>query len=308
MAQSPPATKMGRTGFSRPIVVLASVAVLMIVLVLLLRVNDDESSATSSSNVPTQSESEQCIAGGVDCSVPPLELCVNARGVPVDCSAVLADAAQSESSTSMGEWLLVGAVVLAPFALVLGPLGWRAVRRTRRRNIEAFEAGLADVLERGFDLVDDPRPERFVLQQACQRAQRVLVREGNPRVWLFERERTISAIREAWPVRSAVVELATPVPTMRLVPVVSGNGGTRRYRNVSATDAGEVLQRVLDLLEEAFPNVVAATTGDLLEVHTPPRVKQSFEALIEPLSLSAVADLADAIATALVAHASEPSA
>lgn len=133
------------------------------------------------------------------------------------------------------------------------------------------------------------------------------MREGDPTVWLFERERTMSSVREAWPVRSAVVELAAPVPALRLVPVATGDQATRRHRTVGATDRSDLLQDVLLLLGDAHPDVIVITAGDPLEVHTPPPGQQWFEALPEPFGLSAVADLAEVIADTLVAHAGEPS-
>lgn len=307
MGQPRWATKAGRTTFSRPIVAVAAIGVLMVLLVLLRHLDDDGSSSTPAPGGPLPAAAAPCVAGGVDCPAPPLQLCLDARGARVDCSAVLADTS-APSSTSGWDWLLIAVVVIAPFALVLGPLGWRAVCRTRRRNREAFDAGLPDLLERGFVLADDPRPERFAVQQACQRSQRVLVREGDPTMWLLERERTMSSVREAWPVRSAVVELTAPVPVLRLIPVAADNQGTRRYRTVGGNDGSDLLQDLLRLLADAHPDVIVLTAGDLLEVHTPPGGKQWFEALPEPLGLSAVADLAEAIAATLVAHAGEPSA
>lgn len=294
MATASWARKTGRTGFSRPIVALASVAVLMILLVLLRQVNDEDSSSIPSSNVPTPSQSEQCVAGGVDCAAPPLQLCVDARGARVDCSAVLAEAAQPQSSTSMGEWLLVGAVVLAPFVLVLGPLGWRAARRTRRRNAAAFASDAAALAALGFVAEVDPTPSVFAVEQARGRATRALARPGPPQIWLFEAERPSLLPFDGWPSRSAVMEPELPLPSGALLPMRERKGAGR-YRGTFARspEADALVRAVLPVLERRRGQVSLVVGGGVVELRSvaPQRV--------EPLALSDLAALAVEVAAAL---------
>lgn len=286
MPHSPWVTKSGRTGFSRPIVALAAVAALIIVLTLLHRVDDDTSSTVSSSP-PTASPAAGCGAGGPDCPNPLLQLCLDDRGDRIDCSGVLADRAPSSSSTSAGEWLLVGAVALAPFALVLGPLGWRAARRTRRRNAAAFAADAGARKAMGFEDAPEPGSAVFALAQAWRRATRSLVREGPPPVWLFEFERPTGLAFDRWPTRSAVFVPETPLPSGSLVPMRERGGASRFRGTFPRSPAGDgVVQAVGPLLDRRRGKVALVIGGGLVELRTVAAPGT------EPLTLSALAELA----------------
>lgn len=292
MPHSPWVTKSGRTGFSRPIVALASVAALIILLTLLHRVDDDTSSTVSSS-LPTASPAERCGAGVGDCPAP-LELCSDASGARIDCAVVLSDPAPSSSGTSVGEWFLVGVVVLAPFVLVLGPLGWRTVRRTRRRNAAAFAADAAAREAMGFVDARDPAPTVFALEQAWRRAARRLVRPGPPPLWLFEFERSSGAAFDRWPTRSAVFVPVATLPSGALVPMRGRDGATRWRRTLPSSAAADAVVRAVEaVLDGRSGQVALIVGGGLVELRAvaAPRA--------EPLALSALADVALDVAAAV---------
>lgn len=293
MGQPRWATKAGRTTFSRPIVAVAAIGVLMVLLVLLRPLDDDGSSSTTPPGGSLPAAAQPCVAGGVNCPAPPLQLCLDARGARIDCSAVLTDTS-APSSTSGWDWLLIAVVVITPFALVLGPLAWRTVRRTRRRNAEAFAADAGALQALGFVQVDDPHPAVFALAQACRRAERVLAREGVPRIWLFEVEHTTSLAMDRWPTRAAVFEPVAPLPSGALLPIAARKGPTRYRRTFAAGGPADALvAAVTPILDERPGQLVVAFGAGVVEL----RAVASPGAT--PLALSAVAAAAIEVAAAL---------
>lgn len=283
------------TGVGRPAALLGLVAALALVLLLLPHLDPSPTGPAATGNVTTADDLDECLAGGADgCAIPQLRQCL--RGdVAVSCDDIVVSEPSTASSTA-GDTVLVGLVVLAPFVLVLGPLGWRAARRTRRRNAAAFVAD-ADAREAmGFAVAADPAPTVFALEQAWQRATRALVREGPSPVWLFEFERPTSLVFDRWPTRSAVFLPEAGLPSGSLVPMRE-RGGASRFRGTfpRSPEGDAVVRAVGPLLDRRSGQVALVIGGGLVELRTVPAPGT------EPLRLSALADLALDVVNAIEA-------
>lgn len=285
----------GRSGLGRPVLMVAAVAGIALVLLLLPHLDDTPTAPAPSDDLPTSAAFEQCLAAGPEgCAIPELRQCLQDGSVASCPDLRLAAPAASDGGAGPGDVLLVWLVVLAPFVLVLGPLGWRAVRRTKRRNADAFAAERAALEALGFVAEDDPTPSVFALDQARRRAIRALVRDGTTRIWLFEVERPFSLAFDGWPIRSAVLEPALPLPTGALVPMRERKG-TARYRGTfgRSPESEALVRAVVPVLERRRGQVSVVVRGGLIELRStaPPRT--------EPVALSVLADLAVELVAAL---------
>ncbi|HMQ26580.1 MAG TPA: hypothetical protein PKA98_11380 [Acidimicrobiales bacterium] len=273
-------------GVGRPAVLLGLVAALALVLLALPHLDPSPTAPAATGNVATAEDLDQCLAGGADgCTIPELRQCLQGD-VAVSCDDIVVSEPSTTSSTT-GDTVLVGLFVLAPFVLVLGPLGWRAARRTRRRNVAAFAAD-ADAREAmGFVAASDPAPAVFALEQAWQRATRTLVREGPPPVWLFELERPMGLVFDRWPTRSAVFVPEMPLPSGALVPTRERGGASRFRGTFPRSPAGDAVVRAVGpLLDRRRGQVALVIGGGLVELRTVAAPGT------EPLTLSALAEMA----------------
>lgn len=278
------------SGVGRPAVLLGLVAALALVLLLLPHLDPSPTAPAATGNVATATDLEQCLAGGADgCAIPELRQCLEGD-VAESCDDIVVSEPSEATSTAdsgVGDTVLVWLVVLAPFALVLGPLGWRAARRTRRRNAAAFAADAGARKAMGFEDAPEPGSAVFALAQAWRRATRSLVREGPPPVWLFEFERPTGLAFDRWPTRSAVFVPETPLPSGSLVPMRERGGASRFRGTFPRSPAGDgVVQAVGPLLDRRRGKVALVIGGGLVELRTVAAPGT------EPLTLSALAELA----------------
>lgn len=297
----------------RSVFLFAGVIAIAAVLFLLPRFSEEEASpppAPLPADVILQSDVEACLGGAqaaTGCTQPALQACLAS---PDECTdelrVLVTDEPASTTGEGSGDLLVVVLAVIAPFALVLVPLGWRTIRRTRRRNAEAFADQLPELVARGFVVSDDPAPGGFELRQACQRASRILVRDAEPRIWLFESSRPRTLVADHWPVRSAVVELPVTVPTGRVFPSRDAARAGDRFVGRFSTDPGDFLDRVRPVIDGAYPEVLLFAKRRLVQVATCQKPRTGLHGpLPAPLALAEVADLAEAVAAALTVDAAE---
>lgn len=298
----------------RSVLLFAAVAVIGGVLLLLPRLAEEESVAPEVSvpaDVIMQSDVEACLggrqAGTGGCTSPALQACLaSLEQCPDDLRILVTDVAAPTADEGGGDLLLVVLVVITPFAMVLGPLLWRTNRLTKRRNAEAFASELPAMVDRGFVVADDVTPNGFELRLACQRAARILVRAGSPRLWLFEYERPSTLTTESWPVRSAVMELSSAAPSGQIFPARDAGRSGERYVSTFPTGPDNLLERVRPVLDGACPYVGLVAKHGLVEVRAGRAFRQGFRAPpAPPLALADLADLADAIAAALTVDAAD---
>jgi hypothetical protein len=158
------------------------------------------------------------------------------------------------------------AVGLGTFAF-FGVVAWLIARRTRARNEAAFDEERDALRDRGFVRTDRAVP----LSTAVGKATRVLVRERQVTIWLFEHEPLSRAISSLWPERYALLEVDGEMPP-------------------------DVLTVLRERLAESTDPLVAETSGHVVLLRAVPERKKLGRPSPAPVSLLALADLAIAIA------------